>query len=101
MSSARMIMTNGGKRQRRRKRDPVGDLKKQWGAAIREQRQLLGMSQRQLAEAVGVDPCAVGLVSFGQPRPCWYWRDRLRSGRASRQERHGDDWNTSLGRSHS
>jgi transcriptional regulator with XRE-family HTH domain len=63
-----MIIGNE-KRKRRRKRDPVADLKQQWGAAIRAQRELLGMTQRQLADAIKVDQSAVSLWEKGAKAP--------------------------------
>jgi len=46
-------------------------LRVRWGKAIARQRTAMGMTQRQLADAVGVTPQAVGTWERGEsaPRP--------------------------------
>lgn len=46
-------------------------LRREWGRAIQAQRKVIGLTQRQLAETVGVTPQAVGTWERGEatPRP--------------------------------
>lgn len=44
-------------------------LRRQWGKAIAERRDLIGMTRHQLAEAVGVTDQAVGTWERGESSP--------------------------------
>lgn len=44
-------------------------MKQQWGEAIRNQRETLGMTQKQLAEKVGCDQSAVAQWEKGATAP--------------------------------
>ena len=66
-------MTAGGMNisntRRQGKGDPVGDVKRFWGAAIRRQRKVVGLTQAQLAKAVQVDQSSVSFWEKGQKAP--------------------------------
>lgn len=47
----------------------VEEVRRRWGIAIREQRKLLGLSQKQLAEAVRVDQTTVSSWERGAKAP--------------------------------
>lgn len=47
----------------------ITPLKRKWGEAIRRQREHLGLTQKQLAERVGVDQSAVSFWENGTKAP--------------------------------
>lgn len=49
--------------------EPSGDLRKQWGEAVRARREELGLSQAELATAVGLHQTAISRLENGQFYP--------------------------------